>query len=247
MDYLSSIFKSVIAIIGNWFILYTYQLRLVGRHLTSEPAIRDRALQCLLPPTILLLTSIASLSFILNNPRLVVRPAQKALPAIPWTLAVFGIGLFAIIARPALWDHQCDSNPIRVNPNDRLQWQEVWRSMNGPNLEEPKHKYRARMEKELDTWAEREKQDGDLEAWINLSSEAIAKRDCLNQKDELFRETWKEKRGQWERMVNQQWEKSTLREWWMASMFQAVVCRPEPQISMWAQMIKRARELGLKT
>jgi len=245
LEYLLSIPRLALTAIGNWVILYSHQLKIVSQHLTSEPAIRDRALQCLIPPTVLFILSFLFLALVVNNPRVVTLPARKIAPALPWTLSAVAIALFAIVARPALWEHQCDSSPIRINASDRLQWQEVWLSMHLQRAEEPDWKYRRRMESELDEWAEREERSGDLEEWVNVSSEAAAKRDCLNQKDRLFRESWAEKKEHWRWVASEWWRTSELRSWLVASMFEAGVCRPETRISRWAAMMKRARELGL--
>jgi len=242
LDYLLSIARIVPVALGNWFMLYNHQLRLALRYMTSDEDIRNRALQCLLPPTLLLLIILGSASLLVRKPGVVVWPAKKALPTIPWTTAAAGIALFAIVARPALWDHQCDNTPVRVNPNDRAQWRDVWTSFNAQRPAERSYEYRNRMEGELDEWEKRERTSGDLEEWINVSSQVIAKRDCLNQKDEIFRETWKQKRAEWETTVSEWWMTSVLREWWMGSLFQAEVCQPQTRLSRWASMVKRAKE-----
>jgi len=245
LEHLLSTPRLALTAIGNWAILYSHQLKLVSRHITSEPAIRDRALQCLLPPTVLFILSFLSLALVVNNPRVVTLPARKIAPALPWTISAVAIALFAIVARPALWEHHCDSSSIRVNASDRSQWQDVWLSMHLRRAEEPDWKYRRRMESELDKWAEREERNGDLEEWINLSSEAAAKRDCLNQKDQLFRATWAAKKEHWGWMASGWWRTSGLRSWVMAGVFEAGVCGPETRVSRWSAMMRRARELGL--
>lgn len=227
-------------------VLYNHQFRIAWSHLSSDPGIRDRALQCLLPPTILLLTSLAFASLAINKPGVVLWPLKKFLPAMPWTVAATAVALFAIIARPALWEHECDTSPIRINPSDRSQWQEVWLSLYNQGPEELSREYRVRMERDLDEWRDRQNRQGDLEEWINLSSQAAAKRDCLNQKDELFRETWRQKKAEWEESINERWTASVLRELWMKSIFEADVCRPETRGSKWATLMKNARkQLGI--
>jgi len=246
-EYVQSVLRLGLAAVGNWVVLYSHQVQLISRHLTTDPAIRDRALQCIIPPTVLFVLSFLSLAVVVNNPRVVTWPAKKIAPAIPWTISAVGIAALAIVARPALWEHRCDSSPIRINPSDRSQWQDVWLSMNLQRPQEPDWKYRTRMESELDDWAEREESNGDLEEWVNLSGEAAAKRDCLNQKDELFRSTWAEKKKHWIWVANEWWRTSQVRTWLTASVFQAAVCQPATRISRWGAMMKRARELGLKS
>jgi hypothetical protein len=247
LDVILSELRLILAAIGNWVVLYNHQVKLISRHFTIDPAIRDRALQCLIPPTLLFLLSFLSLALVVSHPRMVTWPAKKVIPALPWTVSAGAIAVFAIIARPALWEHRCDSSPIRINPSDRSQWQDVWISMNRQRSKEPDWKYRTRMDSELDEWSERERKSGDLEDWVNLSAEAATKRDCLNQKDELFRATWAEKKSHWLWVAGEWWRTSQLRQWLMASTFQAAVCQPETRISRWAAMMKRARELGLQS
>lgn len=171
---------------------------------------------------------------------------KKILPAIPWGISAIGIALFAIVAKPALWGHVCNDEPLRINPSDRIQWRTVWTSLHPQSPYEKAGEYHKRMELELNDWAQREQIEDDLEEWINLSTQAIVKRDCLNQKDELFRATVRDKREAWTGAVKWWWEESMVREVLKRTVFDTDVCRPETRGGVWSEMKKRAKMMGLR-
>lgn len=245
LEYLLSIIYLIPTVMGNWCLLYRHQVELVWEHLSSDPVTRDRALQCLLPPTLTVLITLALASFVINRPTAVLWPLKMILPAIPWAIPAVAFTVFAIVARPALWEHRCEVTPIRINPSDRGQWRVVWTSLNAQRHNEKNSDYDARMEDELDEWALRERDVGDLEDWIKITTQAHAKTDCLFQKDKVFRETFLIKLEEWKRMADMWWRENRGREWLIQrSMFDSEVCRPETKKSMWETMLKRAKGLG---
>src|ERR1700761_2387228 len=200
----------VATIIGNWFILLFHQIKLATSNAIADPVIRDRAIRCLIPPLAALAVISMLFTALVLKPSYFTRPITRVLPALPWVIAAIGVAGFAIVARPALWDHTCSDGPIQIQPGNRAQWQDAWLGLNKAQDNEPAWKFRARMEKELDVWAARELDSDDLEEWVNLQAKAKAKRDCLNQKEEIFRNTLKSTRKSWESQIEHWWVKSEV-------------------------------------
>lgn len=223
---------------ANWITVFIHQLKLV--FLADDAVIRNRAVACLIPPVIfLLLITLLSL-VLLSRPRTTARVITKLTPLFPWVIAAVGIGIFAIIARPALWDHTCTHDPIRIQPGDRAQWQEIWLQLNRPMNEEPAWKYRSRMESDLDTWATREASSEDLEEFVNLSAQAIATRDCLHQKDQIFRDSIEVAKTKWISDAFELWSRSPLQQWWLQAMMFTETCQPEARSSRWEGLMRKA-------
>lgn len=213
---------------------------------STDGALRRRALQCAAPPVLTILLVLFALGFTVSQPRLVFRPVKAIYKAIPWLIPAISIAIFAAVAGPALWSHECDYSPIRLSPRDRTQWAEVWTDLNPPLPNEASWTYRQRMDQELDVWGERELDTDDLEEWVNLSAQANMKRNCIRQKEEIFQSSLATAKEEVTQRVGDWWSASLVKDIWIAVSLQAPVCSTE-RASRWASMMAAARKVGIRT
>ncbi len=162
--------------LANWFALLKHQVFLAYKF-PKDPSIGPRALQCITPPILTVIASTLLLVSLIFRPRYFYLPLFKLFRLLPWLVVLAAIVGFGLVAKPAVWEHKCNIQSFEIRPSNRPQWEKIWKEINPIRKDETLWKYRARMDTELDGWEKRELYEDDLEDWVNLSAQAVAKKE----------------------------------------------------------------------
>jgi hypothetical protein len=226
---------------ANWLAILNHQILLAFKF-SSDPSIGHRALQCIAPPILSLILSLLLLALLVARPQYFYIPLFKVFRLLPWVFAFAALAGLGLVLKPAVLDHQCHIRSFEIRPSNRPQWEKIWKEINPKRPDETLWKYRNRMDVELDTWEKRELHEDDLEDWVNLSAKAVAKKNCLDEKSKIVKQSYLTVRQDIQKRAERVWPTKTIQTWQARLLMDCDVCKPVQRKRSWSSMVMTARK-----